>query len=220
MTETALANISPVKQALALATEAKDVGALRDVHAMATAFQKGAQARSLGIEAENEAAEVVLRSERALGRVLMEMEDQGLVAPRAGNNPLQLPTLVEVLGVDPQRRSRMLNWVVQWKAAAQMPDWLFEERLEEARKSGERIAKHNFYGKHKPKSDPVREAAMADLMEALHEDEDPAVFVAFDGAARGIIEEMSRLPLDILPRVAVLIRELANAYNEERMRRA
>lgn len=227
MTETGLATIPPLMQALALATETKDTSALRDIHAMATALQKGAQARSLGIEAENEAAEVILRTERALGALLVRMAEsgersKGAVKQLAGRAPGgKLLPLVEKsdvvtlrdLGIDRNQSSL-------WQRVAQMPDWLFEERLADARKNRERIAKYNFYAKHPLPHDPVREQAMADLREALAEDDDPAVFVAFEGGTRGIIEEMPRLPLDILPRVATLIRELANAYNVERMRRA
>ena len=75
--ETALTVPSGLDTALAVATEAGDIPALRDIAAYAAALQKGSKERGMGIEAENQAAEVVIRAERGIGRALIEMAEDG-----------------------------------------------------------------------------------------------------------------------------------------------
>lgn len=220
-----------LQSALALATEAGDVDALRDVRAMATALGKGARARGLGIDAENQAAEVVLRAERAIGQTLIALADQGLRAKGGGavlfdplrsttghgaqgalrgRMPSDLPTLKD-LGINNARQA----W--EWQQVARLPDDQFEDMLEEFRSSAKRIAKINFYNAVKPKPAPGwREVAHAPSEEGGGSTQ---AFVNFRRAALALIEHISQVPLDEMTEVAALIKELANAYNVERMKR-
>lgn len=111
---TALVTTEPLKQALALATEAGDIKALKEVHALASALRKGAQARGMGLEAENQAAEVVIRSERAIGLAIGELKASGrfghqgdsgdvrdkiIEALEAAGGPLTSAQVVEATGL-------------------------------------------------------------------------------------------------------------------------
>ena len=68
-TETALEPISLARQALAEATTLPD---MKSVRSWAEALRAYAKSRGLGIEAENQAAEIVIRAERKMGLVLAE----------------------------------------------------------------------------------------------------------------------------------------------------
>lgn len=87
-TSTALVTIAPLQHALALATEAGDIRKMKEVHALASALQKGAFARRMGIDAENQAAEVVLRAERAIGGVLSDLKAENRLGDARSGSPL------------------------------------------------------------------------------------------------------------------------------------
>lgn len=205
----ALARIPFLKQALALAVEAGDIDALKDVAAMATALQKGAQARGMGIGAENQAAEVVLRAERAIGAALDLMTEAGLRRGRGsnqhhseGDDPPGLPEL----GIS-------MKQAHLFRRLGDLPNDEFEALLTAAHESGKRIAKVNFYSTNKP--DEFQREARNVVLEAWHSEDDPAAFVAWGKATRALIDG-DLMPADVLTRVAPLIRELVDWYTERR----
>lgn len=214
---TALTTIGPLQEALALATEAGDIDTLRDIAATATALQKGAKARGMGLEAENTAAEVILRAERAIGRSILAMRAEGQLAAR-GASPSQwtsrdatsVKTLADIgLGSGTDR-----NRVAEWQRLAEVPDAEFEARFGTIRDSGARIAKVDFYRlvKGKPERKPEAEQDM-------HGDGLSAAMQTFERACRAIIANIPTLPTDELTMLATDIRELADAYSAERARR-
>lgn len=122
--ETQLATIPPLRTALTLATEAGDIVKMQDVRAMATAMQQGAKARGMGIEAENAAAEVVLRAERAIGQALLSLKERGLfgvglrpsqsqhrdaIARLLADGPLTSPEIATRLGLPKRVVSQSLS---------------------------------------------------------------------------------------------------------------
>ena len=68
---TALEQISIAQQALG---EAKTLPDIKAVHDWAETLRAGARARRMGIEAENGAAEIVVRAERKMGEELLRMK--------------------------------------------------------------------------------------------------------------------------------------------------
>jgi hypothetical protein len=220
--------------ALALAQEAGDIDALRDVRAIATALGRGALARGLGIEAENQAAEVVLRAERALGSVLLQIPraprgpkkgsftipgrrsnraesgEERVRGTTSGPSETSLDKAITDLGV---AASTTQHW--QW--LAMLPEDRFEQLLAEHRGRGERIAKVNFYQAARPKPAPGwREVAFAPPEEG---GAPTPAYAEFRKAAMALIANISQVPLDEMAEVALLIKDLANAYNVERMKR-
>jgi hypothetical protein len=114
----------PIMQAaLARATENHDLAALKDVAAMAAAFQTGAKVRNLGIEAENQAAELVIRTERAMGVELRSMRNRNVflrgghrkafnlepVVEALRDGPLPLRDICERTGLTPAKVSPLLS---------------------------------------------------------------------------------------------------------------
>lgn len=229
---TALANVGPLSAALALATEAGDMEGMKDIRALATAMQQGARARMMGVEAENAAAEVVLRAERAIGHLLIRMTEDGTRAKGGGEvlrddvqlatgrgsqsalrgrGPSELPTLAS-MGITNARAA----W--EWQQVARLDDGAFEAMLEAARGHHERIAKWNFYRKGKSPLDAGR-------ARPTREDAD---FLTFRQGAYGLLgwatngdgtgaptrNGLLTLPNDELVQVAVLIRALARAYQD------
>lgn len=241
----ALVTTEPLKQALALATEAGDMKALKEVHALASALRKGAQARGLGLEAENQAAEVVIRSERAMGQTIIALKDQGLLyggkdqadtwrglptsegavkrreqRAKAGAQSRVAETHVrlEDLGVHPRDSSA-------YQRVAAMPEERFEELLDELRALGSRIAKVNFYASPRKAAD-VREYersldAEVPTNSAFEQFRAGAYAlleweVAEEGTGAYALNTLMSLPQDDMREVAGLIRLLAEAYNKVR----
>lgn len=162
----ALTTTGPLKRALALAIEAGDIAALRDVAAMASALRKGAQARGMGIEQENVAAEVILRAERALGLILLSV-------PREAHGPSKgkggrLPGGEYVRGSTTQGNQTLFDKTVteigagpkaihQYQTLARLPDENFEGMLASIKGAAERLARVKFISKPDKTGAPLPE---------------------------------------------------------------
>ncbi len=148
----ALATISEARRALA---ECKTLDDFRNFRDVATALRSYLKARGAGVETENEAAELVLRAERAAGSELIRMGEADELATRrhsgvlirakgrTGYRPFEAngqsaPLLLRELGIH-EMQARY------WKSIASIPDADFEGELREARALGKRIAKTDFY---------------------------------------------------------------------------
>jgi len=143
-TETALEPISLARQALAEATTLPD---MKSVRSWAEALRAYARSRGMGIDAENQAAEVVIRAERKMGAELARM---GL---KAGGPPGNLHRLGVVsdehlltrpgsseegtLGLTTRQ-----SW--QWQKLATIPDGGFDAVVADAYANGERLSRMNF----------------------------------------------------------------------------
>lgn len=224
-----VATVAPLRAQLAVAEEAGDITAMKEVAAFATALQKGAQARGLGVAAENQAAEVVLRAERAIGTVIrgLPRAQTGPAKGKGGRAPggeyvrgstsdgtLTLyQQAVAAAGLDKNRKGAH-----QFQKLAELPEDDFEELLAQARAKAERIAKVDFYravgavGKVEPEAVKRVKEMLAD------EEEETSQFAAFAKAAGDL--DLSQLPDEELAEVAAIIKGLAGQYNIERQRRA
>jgi hypothetical protein len=273
---TALVPTEPLTAALALATEAGDIAALKDIRAMGTALTTGARARGMGIEQENKAAEVVLRAERGIGQALTALRDEGrflqggfkkapnldavVAASRAGAATVK--ELAAASGVPENKIATLLSTSAAFERAgdnrwrlveseierreavttlseigvsntdssnfqrlATLSDEEFEALLDQARESGRRIAKTNFYAatsQPKPRGEYERPETPLDTD-----------FENFRRGAFGILgweidangaegptkNGLLSFPEDGLRQTALIIKALAAAYNEARSAR-
>jgi len=212
----ALAEIGPIQQALAAATAAGDIGALKDVAAMATALKAGAKARGLGIASENQASEVVLRAERAMGSLLAavprEPGNKHLNTERVTLTPFQ-QALVDIgegrtngkHSIQPSRRA------LEWQQVAALSDDEFERLLDEKRRANARLAKVDFYRAVRPVSEEDKARVLA--REAAKDMAETEVVASFREAAAALIEGMSQVPTDDLAEVGQIIMAVVEAYN-------
>lgn len=206
---TELTTVSDVERALNVAIESGSVPAVRDARALGEALRAAARTRGLGLDAENRATVLVLNAEREIGKLLNAMEAEGRLAPRAGNNPLQLPTLGE-LGLDDR-------YVYVWRRAARIPDDEWQSAIDFYAAKGKRLAKVDVY-KHrsfKPEITPEQAAAQRDVIAALTEGADPRTFREWEEASRAMMSG-DQLPLDVMVRVAEIINELVAWYQSRR----
>lgn len=212
--DTALTPITQARQMLAAAETPQDFRNLRTLAATARAW---AQARGLGVDAENEATEVVLRAERALGGILRNMREQGLISD--GNPHLrgtEVVTTEDIVGFSARDRR-----AGEWMRLSDLPDSIFDDMLRAARERSERLAKWNFYAAAK-RPTPARDL---DNMPQTPEDPDFGAFrkgafgllgweVGEDGTDGPTRNGLTSLPEDELRLMARVIKALAVAYNE------
>lgn len=111
--------------------EARTVDELKDVRNVAEAARLYAVARKLGLESENDAAEIRLRSERRLGELLAEMPKRdGGDAMKAHSDPTrEVPPKLADLGITYDESSR-------WQQIAKLPEPEFERHIAETRGEG------------------------------------------------------------------------------------
>lgn len=204
-----------IHSALAVATEAGDIQQLQHVAAMATGLQSAAKARGLGIDAENTAAEVVIRAERAIGKVLIRMSEEGVRFPEAGGHRVRqqeegMLSLAD-LGFESEADRKATQ---RWQLLAAVPEDEFEARFGTVRDSGARISKVDFYRlvKGKPERKPEAEQEM-------HGDTFTSTYAAFAKASKALVDDITQLPADEMLALATDIRTLVSAYNAERARR-
>jgi hypothetical protein len=228
---TALVPAGQLSTMLALATEAGDITALKDIHALASALRRGAEARGMGLEAENQAAEVIIRAERAMGNLLLSI-------PRAPSGPKSAERSPEswtddgstTLFREAVKEARLDPKTVHlFQQVAAMPEDTFEALIAELRALKQRISRVNFYApERKPKDVTEYERAVA------AEAPTNSAFTQFragayallgwevdeDGVGRGGPEVMLTLPADELVEIATLIKALVGAYQQARAERA
>lgn len=192
--------------------EARTAQDFRDVASIAAAARAWARARGLGIEAENQATEMVLRAERGLGKMVLDLIEDGAIysgQDRVAVRHERIPRADVVGDMTPV----MYNAI---KDLARIPDERFEQMLAEARAKDERIAKRNFYQDYRRSlNDGLR-----GIQNLPSEDAPDPYVAAFLKASRALIAQIERVPLADLPEIAQAIKALANAYNAERSRRA
>lgn len=122
--------ISKARRALA---EARDIPELVDIRDRGQAAIKWAKSRrDIGLAAQNDAAEIVLRAERRLGGELAGMEKQhGARPPDTGSHDVTPLTLAD-LGITKMRSSR-------WQAEARVPKSSFETWMGETREAEKKL---------------------------------------------------------------------------------
>jgi len=144
-----LQTISKARQMLAEAKTLDDVLMIRD---KAEAVRVYAAAAKLGLESQNEAAEIKIRAERKAGELLREMpKNEGakgkIQEHLTGGNimlpPDEQPTLAE-LGVEKMQSHR-------WQTMAELPEEEFEEFVAETKENKEELTSTAIYREAKKK---------------------------------------------------------------------
>lgn len=129
-----LIQIERASQALAEARSIDDIKTIRD---QAEAIRQYQKAQGASLEVQNSAAVIKLRTERRLGELLVEMEEQGVRRGRGGNQIANfhrgslLPTLSD-LGITDKQSHR-------WQREASVPEPVFEQYVAEAMDKREEI---------------------------------------------------------------------------------
>lgn len=125
--EVKVSSIEKLSIARSMLADAKSLDDILHIRDIAEAARVYAQAAKLGLENQNEAAEVKIRAERKAGEMLARMpKNEGV---RLGGNtmlpPGNEPTLSD-LGIEKMQSSR-------WQTIASLPDEEFEEHIAETK---------------------------------------------------------------------------------------
>jgi hypothetical protein len=128
-----LSPLARLETARRLLAEVRGLDDARAIHDVAEAARTYARQARLGLEAQNDAAEIKLRAERRLGELLAESDKH-----RGGNfNRSQpatgwtKPARLQDLGISKSQSSR-------WQAIAAVPEPVFDQHLREVREQGRR----------------------------------------------------------------------------------
>lgn len=143
--------IRTVGQAQRALTEAKSITEIKDVHDFATAMKAGAKARGMGIDAENEAAEVILRAERMMGQELIRLAETGALAgkgdwktrPGGRGNQNKNVVAADILRLEDFGLTR---WQAEdFRKLAALDDETWDRTIMRAYDLGRRLARVDFY---------------------------------------------------------------------------
>ena len=115
-------SIALLSQARNAIAEARTLDELKNIRDKAEAVRKYAEAAGLGLEIQNQAAEMKLRAERRAGSMLSKLKLHG--GDRREETATDRVTLEEI-GISKDQSSR-------WQLAASVPEKAFERFLEEA----------------------------------------------------------------------------------------
>lgn len=127
---TSIEKLNIARQLLFEAKSLDDVLHIRDIAEAARVY---AQAAKLGLENQNEAAEVKIRAERKAGEMLAQMpKAEGGRPTETSNTVLHVsPTLAD-LGIERMQSSR-------WQMVASLPEEIFEDHIQEAKTEGKEL---------------------------------------------------------------------------------
>src|SRR6266571_1939578 len=105
-----------------LLAEVRSVDDAKAIHDFAEAARVYARQARLGLEAQNDAAEIRLRAEHKLGELLAALpkQDGGAAARARSQNATEVPPRLGDLGISKSQSSR-------WQAIAAVPAQVFEE---------------------------------------------------------------------------------------------
>ena len=118
--------LSRARKALAEAKSIPEIKAVRDQGQAAIRWAKSR--RDIGIEAQNDCAEIVLLAERRLGVMLAGMENHP-PGPDPSHDVRDLPPKLSELGITYMQSHR-------WQLEALVPEEMFREWLNESRAAG------------------------------------------------------------------------------------
>lgn len=133
--EVNVSSIEKLNIARQLLSEAKNLDDVLHIRDIAEAARVYAQAAKLGLENQNEAAEVKIRAERKAGEMLAQMPKQnGGDAMRARYQDVteDIPPTLADLGIEKMQSSR-------WQAIANLPEDIFEEHITETKADGKEL---------------------------------------------------------------------------------
>ena len=127
-------SIALVSQARKALTEAKTINEAKIIMDRATLAKVLAQKAKLGLEAQNEAAEVKIRAERLAGQLIQEgQEREEIATPKTNQHSDGNTMLLSDIGISKIQSSR-------WQQEANIPDEIFENHVIET-KDDERFIK-------------------------------------------------------------------------------
>jgi phage N-6-adenine-methyltransferase len=130
-----------VERARDMLAKCKTVDEAKEIRDQAAAVKVYLRTKDAGLEAQNDAAEIVITAERRMGRILAETERHTGGRPAATDEPKVQPATLAEMGI-----SR--NIAARARKLADIPDDEFEERLADARAT-ERLTTSSVLGKKK-----------------------------------------------------------------------
>lgn len=135
--EVKVSSIEKLSIARNMLAQAKTLDDILNIRDFAEAARVYAQAAKLGLENQNEAAEVKIRAERKAGEMLARMpKNEGERGQFTGSNimlhPEEVPPTLADLGIERMQSSR-------WQTIASLPEDLFEEHIQEVKAEGKEL---------------------------------------------------------------------------------
>jgi hypothetical protein len=124
-------SIELVSQARRELAEAKTINEAKTIADKAELARVLARKAKLGLEAQNEAAEVKIRAERLAGQLIQEGQERGEIASR-GNSKSDTVSDLPSLGISHKQSSR-------WQKEAAIPANDFDQYVEETRADGDEL---------------------------------------------------------------------------------
>lgn len=227
--EYALTTLGPLQQALAAATAAGDINALKDVAAMASALKAGARARGMGIVSENQAAEVIIRAERSMGQVLISLAESGTYGRgvagglRHGPESKTAQQVADGTLLTLEGMGLKAHEAFRFRLLGALSAEEFEALLDAKRDSEERIAKVDFYRAAtpvEPQQSSVAKQARKNLREALHSEDDIPQVVAWLAATDALITLTDAIPIAELSAVGQKATEFVAWFNAQKSKRS
>jgi phage N-6-adenine-methyltransferase len=133
MMTNALAKLDKATQMLA---EAKNLDEVKNIMDIAEAARTYARAAKLGLEAQNHAAEIKLRSERKAGEMLSKLErSSGGQPTHTSAERVEKSEYKEVL--DEQEIPNTTSY--RWQCVAKIPEQVFEHHIAEIQETGQEL---------------------------------------------------------------------------------
>jgi hypothetical protein len=117
-----------MEAACRLLAEARSIDEVKTIRDKAEAARIYARQVKLGLEAQNDAAEIRLRAERLLGELLagLDLQDGGDAARARSQRATEVPPRLRDLGISKTQSSR-------WQAIASVPTPVFDQYIAEVR---------------------------------------------------------------------------------------
>src|SRR5579859_5981135 len=126
-------SLARMETACRLLAEARSIDEVKTIRDKAEAARIYARQVQLGLEAQNDAAEIKLRAERLLGELLagLDLQDGGDAARARSQRATEVPPRLRDLGISKTQSSR-------WQAIASVPTPVFDQYIAEVRDRGRR----------------------------------------------------------------------------------
>ena len=134
--EIEVGSIQKLNIARQLLSEAKNLDDILHIRDIAEAARVYAQAAKLGLESQNEAAEIKIRAERKAGEMLAQMpKAQGARTDLTSSAMDEVTTYREIL-TEQEISDATAN---RWQAIANLPEDIFEEHITETKADGKEL---------------------------------------------------------------------------------
>lgn len=125
------------KRIIDKAYEDKDIGKMKDIHDQAIVLQELAKRRDLGIDLENDIAEIRLYDERKIGELLIPMPKKHGARPSDTGLHDETPLELKEIGINKSQSSR-------WQQLPKIPEPKFNEELQKLKDKKTEITTNHF----------------------------------------------------------------------------